>query len=117
MAHTQWRWHVVAGNLSGFQPQNEPSAKSQTDRSCNHKQVTPSPATDSGLDPVVKRSRTIVRIIGTPVYLVDNPSLGWLRNRRHREVCVAAQIAQKGDFTVEAAPRSEEHTSELQSLR
>ena len=62
------------------------------------------PPPTGGFDSAIEGLGPIVGIVGAPVDLVHNPPLGWRGKRGHGEVGVASEIAQQGDFAVEAAP-------------
>ena len=81
-----------------------PFAKAQAKRSGNHQQVARFPPPTVASIPRSKDRRPIVGVIRAPVDLVDYTALGRRGKRRHGEIGIAAEIAEQGDFALEAAP-------------
>src|SRR5208337_715499 len=70
----------------------------------NHEEVAMFAAADGGFCPAIKGSWTIVGIVCAPVDMVDDPPLCWGGKGRHGEIGVAAEVAEQGYLTIEAAP-------------
>jgi hypothetical protein len=92
------RRQVVFCNFSGLNARQQPPAESHSNRSGNHEQIAPAASAEGSFNSAIEGSGTEVWIIGAPVNLVYDPSLGWLGNGRHGEIGVAAQVAQQGDL-------------------
>src|ERR1035441_4128867 len=86
-------WQIVAGDFSCLKPRHDSFAEPETERPSDHQQVATLAASDSGCDPAIEGSGSIVRVIRTPVDLVDHPPLGRRGERGHGELGVAAEIA------------------------
>ena len=103
MAYARGRWQIVAGDFTGLNARPYTVCKAQADRTGNHQEIASAAAADRSFDAMIEGTGTIVGVIGAPINLVDDAALRGRGKRGHGEIGVAAQVAEQGDFSVEAA--------------
>src|ERR1700744_4137144 len=96
--------HIIARNLTCFYARRKSGAKAHSPGAGNHQKITLATAACRRFHSMIERSRLIVRVVGTPVDLIDDPSLRGRRNRGHREIGITAEFAQQRNLTIQTAP-------------
>src|SRR5580658_1996954 len=104
LPHSLCRRHVVTGNLTCLDARHKPAAKAHRHRAGNHQEIALMTTACRCFQPMIERSRSIVGVIRAPINLVHDPPLCRRRNRRHREIGVAAELVQQRNLSVQAAP-------------